>query len=351
MNDRLAELHAAGSLATSDDYPVDYITHIGTRLFDVPVCMLSVIDAHRQWIKSSVGLDITQSPRGTSFCGYALATDRSLVVEDTVRDLRFADDPIVTGPPHVRFYAGHPVRNETGTALGTLCLLDVKPREFRGRQLGLLAELSVVAQLALKTRQTSAAQSLLGVKSDVARRESMLDPLLRIWNRGGIGAILEQLSPRCRGQRAPLSLLMIDVDRFRRINDGYGRRVGDGVLKAIARELRSVLRSSDDIGRHEGEKFLAVLPNARGVAAERMARRMKEAIALLRIQVPSAAHGRRVSIGCTVSIGVAEWSWAPGDTPRTLIDRAEMALRVAKGLGRNRVCCGDGGAPAGRVGL
>jgi GAF domain-containing protein len=114
---RLSALHAVALLARPDEYPIDYVTHIGAQLSEVPIHMLSLVDADRHWFTSCVGLDIAQSARETSFCVYAVATGGALDIEDTLRDWRFADNPMVTAPPHVRFHAGHPTPRE---ALHTL---------------------------------------------------------------------------------------------------------------------------------------------------------------------------------------------------------------------------------------
>ncbi|MEO8006562.1 MAG: sensor domain-containing diguanylate cyclase [Betaproteobacteria bacterium] len=254
---RLAALYASALLGTPDDFALDCVTHIGAQLFRVPICVVSLVDSNRQWFKFCAGLDAAQTPRDIAFCAHVVASGRALVVEDTLRDVRFADNPLVTGPPWIRFYAGYPLRAATGEVLGTLCIIDTQPREFSSPQLKLLPELTTLARAAISTRHTSAAQETLTRELATARRESMIDPLLRSWNRGGIDAIFAQCHKPYLQQGQAFSIMMIDIDHFKRINDSHGHLTGDAVLKTVTREIRSELRSTDDIGRFGGDEMQA----------------------------------------------------------------------------------------------
>jgi diguanylate cyclase (GGDEF)-like protein len=267
------------------------------------------------------------------------------VVEDTLCDLRFADNPLVLEYPSVRFYAGCPVRAPTGEVLGALCLLDHEPRKFPQRQLMLLQELASLAEMSLLTRRVSAAQRALTAKLEVARRECMIDPLLRIWNRGGIISILEHQQKASIAEGAPFSTLMIDIDHFKRVNDSHGHLIGDRVLGAVVRSLQSTLRAGDELGRYGGEEFLVVLPGTPAGGAKLLARRIADAVGLLRIDVPTGMLGCGVTIGCTVSIGVAEWQRSTEESMFSLLNRSDQALLQAKLRGRNFVHMSEFDAP------
>ncbi len=341
---RLAALRETGLLSTPDEHAFNCVTNIGARLFDVPICLLSLVDADRQWFKSVVGLGIKESSRDVSICAHVVGTGSPVVVEDTLHDLRFADNPFVREHPRVRFYAGCPVRAPSGEILGALCVMDHEPRSFPQRKLTLLQELAALAELCLLTRRVSSAQRVLTEKLEVARRESLIDPLLRIWNRGGIISILEQQRRLSTDGGAPFSTLMIDIDHFKRVNDSHGHLVGDQVLSAVVRTFQATLRAGDELGRYGGEEFLVVLPGTPPDGAQRLARRIADAVAMLRIQVPTATVGCSVTIGCSVSIGVAGWLSAPAESSRSLLTRADQALLQAKAGGRNCVRISDAGA-------
>jgi diguanylate cyclase (GGDEF)-like protein len=338
---RLAALRATALLETPHDYALDYVTNMGARLFDVPICMISLVDAKRQWIKSCVGLDVSEMARSTSFCGHVVANGRLLVIEDALRDVRFADNPWVVGSPRIRFYAGYPIRAVTGEVLGTVCLIDTRPRELSPPQLRMLREFTALAQTTMLTRKLSAARAAPASEVEVGRGEPMIDPVLGIWSRGGIEAIAEQQSQRSLQCHRPLSILILALDHFPYIIDSHGHLIGDRALRAVARELWADLRATDDIGRFGDDKLLLVLQNTTGVEAERLARRINEAVVLLRLDVPVGSAGCSVRIDCTVTIGGAERSATSQVPVHDLIRCATLALHTARERGGNCVVLGE----------
>jgi PAS domain S-box-containing protein len=150
---RLKALHDLGILDTPDEERFDRITRLAARLFDVPIALVSLIDADRQWAKSCVGLDAREAPRSASFCARAILGDEQLVVEDAATDPAFAGNPQVTGPPHLRFYAGHVLRTPSGHRLGTLCVSGTEPRPFGDGDRAALAELAALAEQELASTE------------------------------------------------------------------------------------------------------------------------------------------------------------------------------------------------------
>ncbi len=127
--DRLAALRRLELLDTPPEPAFDRLTRLAANLLDAPIALMSLIDEQRQWFKSRVGLTLTEIPRDQSFCAYAITAADVLVVDDATQDPRFSAAPLVVGDPHVRFYAGVPLRTRDGLALGALAVLDSKPRE------------------------------------------------------------------------------------------------------------------------------------------------------------------------------------------------------------------------------
>ncbi|MCC2639532.1 MAG: sensor diguanylate cyclase, partial [Moraxellaceae bacterium] len=144
--ERLATLHALNVLDTPPDADLDRITQLATRIFDVPISAISLIDANRQWFKSSMGLPVSETAREIALCSHTILQNRTLVVPDTRVDPRFSDNPIVTGAPHVLAYAGHPIRSRQGHALGTLCVIDNKPRAFSENDVASLRDLAAIVE-------------------------------------------------------------------------------------------------------------------------------------------------------------------------------------------------------------
>lgn len=151
---RLATLHEYRVLDTEAERSFDELTAFAASALEVPIALVSLVDADRQWFKSHHGLDVRETPRDISFCGHAVAAGSELVVPDTLQDARFADNPLVLGAPEIRFYAGVPLRAHDGAVLGTLCAIDRRPRELAPDQIALLRFLAaqVGAQLELRRR-------------------------------------------------------------------------------------------------------------------------------------------------------------------------------------------------------
>lgn len=149
---RLKELEATGVLDTAPEPAFDELVELASELCGTPIALVSLVDADRQWFKARVGLDAGETPRDVSFCGHVVGNDAMLLVPDAQRDPRFADNPLVTGSPKVRFYAGCPLRTEAGHVLGTLCVIDHQPNmisEKQRRQLEVLAR-QVADQLKMR---------------------------------------------------------------------------------------------------------------------------------------------------------------------------------------------------------
>jgi len=148
---RLRALQGLQLLDTPPEERFDRYTRIASRLFDVPIALVSLVDRDRQWFKSRHGLDIVQTPREAAFCAHAILDGEVLQVPDALQDSRFADNPLVTGPPRVRFYAGAPLSAADGSRVGTLSLIDPRARELDEEQVALLRDLADLVEAELRT--------------------------------------------------------------------------------------------------------------------------------------------------------------------------------------------------------
>jgi signal transduction histidine kinase len=143
---RVQSLRALAILDTEAEERFDRLTRIAARTLDLPIALVSLIDSDRQWFKSRVGLSARETPRSISFCGHAILSDDVFVVPDARQDERFRDNPLVTGGPRIRFYAGAQLRDRAGRALGTLCALGRRPRKLRAREQDVLRDLASVVE-------------------------------------------------------------------------------------------------------------------------------------------------------------------------------------------------------------
>ena len=156
---RLAALRAYCLLDTDPEQVFDDVTEIASLLCSTPIALISLVDEARQWFKSSVGLDVSETPRDVAFCAHAIVNPEEVfVVDDTHNDHRFALNPLVTGGPKVRYYAGAPLVSSDGQALGTLCVIDHVPRQLGQRELQGLKALArqVVTQLEIRRHRLGA---------------------------------------------------------------------------------------------------------------------------------------------------------------------------------------------------
>ncbi|MDX1611582.1 MAG: GAF domain-containing protein [Candidatus Thermoplasmatota archaeon] len=153
---RLEALRACQVLDSSPEQVYDDLTHLASFICHTPISLISLVDEDRQWFKSKVGIDAETSPREVSFCGHAICDPgRILEIPDATQDPRFADNPFVTEDPNIRFYAGSPLVDADGNALGTLCVIDKKPRKLSQDQLDALDALGRQAVAWLELRRTS----------------------------------------------------------------------------------------------------------------------------------------------------------------------------------------------------
>jgi diguanylate cyclase (GGDEF)-like protein/PAS domain S-box-containing protein len=171
---RLKALDSLDLLDTPAEPRFDRFTRLAALSFGVPIALISLVDDERQWFKSRCGLDVAETPRSIAFCSHAVAQDALLVVEDAAADPRFADNPLVTGAPHIRFYAGQPLHSD-GQAVGTLCILDSAPRSFSEEQRQALRDLAALAEaelnhVKLATARLMAEQALKALNAELERR-------------------------------------------------------------------------------------------------------------------------------------------------------------------------------------
>ncbi len=180
---------------TPAEHYLDALVELARETFGVKTVLISLIDHDRQWFKARIGLDAEQTPRDLSFCGHAILASEPLMVTDASRDPRFHDNPLVTGPPFIRFYAGEPLHASNGQAIGTLCLIDPSPRLLNLREGRQLNRLSILAEGYLQLRS-------LTEHTRVQVRETT--ELTMIANR--IRELMEATPIDCAGTSVPVTI-------------------------------------------------------------------------------------------------------------------------------------------------
>jgi two-component sensor histidine kinase len=251
--DRLSALERYKILDTPPEPAFDDIVRIAARICDVPMALISLVDDRRQWFKAAVGLSVSETPRGIAFCAHAIQQENRFLVEDAHQDDRFVANPLVTGYPNLRFYAGAQLKTPDGFPLGTLCVLDSAPRQLTLDQLETLSALSrqVMAQLELRRilqlREAEAAEKT----AMIGRMEGLLaDKEL----------LLQEVHHRVKNGLATVQALLVlqartasDPEAARQLRESAGRiqtfaamhehlyRVGAAAQVDMAAYLRSLI--------------------------------------------------------------------------------------------------------------
>jgi diguanylate cyclase (GGDEF)-like protein len=243
--ERLHALRTLQILDTSHEERFDRVTRMAKRMFGVEISLVSLVDEDRQWFKSKQGLDASETPREISFCGHAINKDGLFIIPNAIDDERFSDNPLVTGAPNIRFYAGYPLKLRQGINLGTLCLIDSKPKHLNEEDKQLLNDLGAMIEQEIRSIQYAT-----------------LDELTLISNRRGFLTLAEHSKNVCRRNDIPMSVILFDLNKFKAINDNFGHHEGDFALKQFAEVMRNVFRESDVIGRLGGDEFVTMLTDA-----------------------------------------------------------------------------------------
>jgi len=320
-------------LDTRAEPALDAIARLAARIAEAPVGVISLVDTHRQWFKARVGVEVQTTSRSVSFCAHALLGDGLFEVEDATLDPRFADNPLVRGDPGIRFYAGMPLVMPGGEVVGTLCVIDSRPRRLGATAREALAVLarSVTDELELRQRVGE-------LEEEVARRHEAEARIMQLATRDALtglpnrAALMDRLHQGVRAaQRSGnlLAVLFLDLDRFKWINDTLGHDLGDALLQEMALRLSRAVRECDTVARLGGDEFAIVLGDLWQVAdAEAVAAKIVDVITR-----PLEVRGHALRVGG--SVGVAVYPFQAHDE-ESLLRHADLAMYHAKESGGNR---------------
>lgn len=319
---RLQAVRAYAILDTPPERALDTLTKIAAQVFDMPAAAIGLMDTDRLWLKSRLGLDFPELDRQITFCAHALMQpDEVLVVEDLRLDRRFRDNPLVTQAPHLCFYAGAPLIDRDGYALGTIAVMDTQPREFSETQRNLLRDLSSLMILSLEGRSR---ENQLG-------NMAMTDHLTKLPNRNLFHDRFEQEVKKSHRTGSNLALLLIDLDRFKEVNDALGHDKGDLLLIEAARRISGCVREADTVARLGGDEFAVILSELDGHShVESLAQHI-----LQELNQPFMLEHDMAYV--SASIGITLYPDGAKDVS-SLLTQADQAMYKAKDKGRDQFC-------------
>ncbi|MCO7250432.1 sensor domain-containing diguanylate cyclase [Pseudoalteromonas sp. Ps84H-4] len=303
---RLDELRSLEILDTQSEPVFDRITRLAQQFFSVPICIISLVDEQRQWFKSCVGLNVTETARDISFCGHAILQDEPFVINDALKDKRFADNPLVVGEPHIRFYAGCPIILKSGNCIGTLCIIDYKPRTLSNKNLQALKDFAAIIEREFAILQLAT-----------------MDELTLLPNRRGFTSTAEHYLDLCIRQQLNAKLVFIDLDNFKYINDNFGHSAGDRVLKEFASLLKEYCRKADLYARLSGDEFVILFTDLNTSECETIMQRLLQSFCNL----PSSFTGQSI---LSFSYGIADFSGQQPCSLAKLLAVADSRMYNAK---------------------
>lgn len=330
---RLEALRGLGILDTPLEERFERITRLAKRTLGVEIAAVSLVESDRQWFKSIQGLDVEQTGRDESFCAHAIHGSSVMVVPDAREDGRFRENPLVTGPPHIVFYAGCPVRASDGSCVGTLCVIDSRPQSFGADDAGVLEDLAGLVESELRSSASAATQAYLVEEMAAEQRRAKVDGLTRVWNRDGILEVAGEALESARRGDSGAALVVVDLDGFKGVNDTYGHAAGDEVLRSCARRMLSTIREGDAVGRLGGDEFLLVVwPCECEDAAAAIVERVRARVASVSVRAGEDP------VPISASFGVRYLAAGADDDLEALLESADHAMYESKRGGRNRVC-------------
>jgi diguanylate cyclase (GGDEF)-like protein len=312
--ERMARLRSFEILDTPPEIEFDALTRVVAHAFDMPVAVIALMDSNRLWFKSKVGLEVPELDRKIAFCAHAIMSPNTpLVIEDLKADQRFDINPLVSNSPHLRFYAGAPLVDDSGHALGTIAVIDTRPRTFNDTQKQILMDCSRLVMTALQGRR----------RALVLERLAMTDYLTGLPNRAQFDQVLTTEMSHAMRSGKTFSLLCLDLDGFKAVNDEFGHAAGDEVLCEVAQRMLRQVRQSDTLARLGGDEFAIITRDNDGESVAVLAQRLMDAIS----QPIRLSSGGAVTLG--ISVGIAPYT-SDVTSAHLLLARADKALYSIK---------------------
>lgn len=339
--DRLAALHKLGILDTQEEARFDNIVELARVLFDVPIALVSLVDRDRQWFKARCGLGVQETTRDVAFCAYAIHEDEVFIVENAFEDVRFRDNPLVTGDPKIRFYAGAVLKSATGFPLGTLCILDRKPRILSR------ADQTKLMMLARFVASEINLDPLAEAPRQRARLAARIDPLSGLYE---AGAFKNRLHDLMTAQDGPVrySLILVQFMNLTAIKQRFRSSVAGEVVIGVSERILRVLGSQVALGGQVGDNRLAFVVDTPSLKEGDMPSQVAEAaIASVETTVgPISPSANFYVLDCgqdadavDESLLVAEEvnAGSSGErlvqVPRATIEQARQKIRITRKIG------------------
>lgn len=335
--DRLDSLASYEILDTKPEQEYSDLVEFAAEIFQTSMASISFVDSDRIWSKAQVGTQKDEVPRDFTFCSHAIKSSKPLLIEDTHTKKAHSEMGVVVNAPYARFYMGIPLISESGYPLGTLSVMDKKPKKPNDFQKQSLIKLAQQVTTLLELRRTQLQlenqQKLVDVyKEQIAAMNaevanlSRKDELTGLWNRKSLTAELGKELSRSRRSGSTFALLKLNLDDFSSVNDKHGKEYGNETLRSLGKLLLNATRDTDHCARFGGDEFMILMPNTDRSKANLVANRVRT----------SLRNMDGVFEPLTASIGVAV-VLAAHATEDDILNLANDCMRSAKDQGGNLV--------------
>lgn len=297
--ERIKVVKSLGLMNTPPKEQFDRYTRFACQLMGTPIAYVSIVGEDTQWFKSARGVPVSASDREFSFCTHTIVEEENMVVQDTLEDERFATSPFVAGEPYIRFYAGVKL-NVNEVCVGTLCVCDTKPRYPFEEEISQLVELAKLLEDEFQAHATLTT-----------------DPLTGLSNRQGFINIGNHVLALCQRVERAATLMYVRLDNFRRMNEEFGREVGDGVLIDVGQLLLIQFRDSDVIARVGAGDFFMLLT---GTGAVNLGKPVQKLSSVMR------EENMNLPFDLGYDVGAIEYDAARHLSIESLMEEADEAL-------------------------
>ncbi len=293
---RIAELKSIGLLDSLPEERFDRLTRFCRRIFQTTYATVSFVDEHREWFKSAQGTLPNEIERSRSPIGEVIRLGRPVVIQDISRDPRFSQWCEDTA---IKFYAAHPIYSPQGFCLGAVTVADVVPRTFSVDDAAQLSDMAALVE-------------------DEVHLHSIanIDDLTQLFNRRGFLGVGEQTIAMCQRMQKPATMMFMDLDGFKAVNDNYGHAEGDKVLKTMGDLMSSTFRHSDVVARLGGDEFCVLLSGTDTNQVERPLANLQDSVEKQNQQTP---------YDIDFSVGVVPFSKSHSDI-KHLLDEADQLM-------------------------
>ena len=328
--DRLQRLGSTGLIGAAISPVLERLTRLATLLIGVPVSAVSLVDDLGQHFVGLHGLsgragEQRGTPLSHSFCQHVAAQGSPLITADA-REVPMLQNNLAVPALGVVAYAGVPLITADGLCLGAFCAIDTKPHDWTEAQLTVLRDLAASAMVEIELRTTLHS---LRQSEEKLREQATRDPLTGLFNRRGLSELSRQLLAGSERRRQPLSVVTLDLDGFKGINDTFGHDAGDEALVEMSAMLTECARECDTVSRLGGDEFVVVLADCDRASAERFVERLHR-----QLKQWNAADGREFALRTSIGIG----GWAPGEPVSfgEMMRQADSDMYVNKQQRRSR---------------